>query len=70
VLCTRGPFQGDVPAAVLGVQFQVYDKRTPHLVKPTKAGAASECNVASVAAGAGNAAMSAQALLCVGAASS
>ena len=58
VFCTCGPFQGDVPAAVLSVHFQVYDKRTPHLVKPTKAGAASECNVASVAAGAGNAAIS------------
>ena len=53
VLCTCGPFQQDVPAAVLGVHFQVYDKRTSHLVKPTKAGAASECNVASVTAGAG-----------------
>lgn len=65
VLCTCGPFQGDVPAAVLGVHFQGYDKRTPHLVKPTKAGAASECNVASVAAGAGTAAMrSASLALC------
>jgi hypothetical protein len=26
VLCTCGPFQHHVPAAVLGVHFQVYDK--------------------------------------------